>query len=37
MNLILVEWFGELEFWVVLIKVFVLMVFLVVGIVFLVG
>jgi L-asparagine permease len=37
MNLISVEWFGELEFWAALIKVFALVVFLVVGIVFLVG
>jgi L-asparagine permease len=37
MNLISVEWFGELEFWAALIKVFALVAFLVVGIVFLAG
>lgn len=37
MNLISVEWFGELEFWAALIKVFALVAFLVVGLVFLVG
>lgn len=37
MNLISVEWFGELEFWAALIKVFALIAFLVVGIVFLAG
>jgi len=35
--LISVEWFGELEFWAALIKVFALVAFLVVGIVFLAG
>lgn len=34
MNLISVEWFGELEFWAALIKVLALMAFLVVGTVF---
>lgn len=37
MNLISVEWFGELEFWAALIKVLALMAFLVVGTVFLAG
>lgn len=37
MNLISVEWFGELEFWAALVKVFALVAFLVVGIVFLAG
>ncbi|WP_077089044.1 amino acid permease [Mycobacterium rhizamassiliense] len=37
MNLISVEWFGELEFWAALIKVFALIAFLVVGVVFLAG
>lgn len=37
MNLISVEWFGELEFWAALIKVFALVAFLVVGIVVLAG
>ncbi len=37
MNLISVEWFGEMEFWAALIKVFALMAFLVVGTVFLAG
>jgi L-asparagine permease len=37
MNLISVEWFGELEFWAALIKVFALVAFLIVGIVFLAG
>jgi L-asparagine permease len=37
MNLISVEWFGELEFWAALIKVFALVAFLVVGVVFLAG
>lgn len=37
MNLISVEWFGELEFWAALIKVFALIAFLVVGIIFLAG
>lgn len=37
MNLISVEWFGELEFWAALIKVGALVAFLVVGIVFLAG
>lgn len=37
MNLISVEWFGELEFWAALIKVFALVTFLIVGIVFLAG
>jgi L-asparagine permease len=37
MNLISVEWFGELEFWAALIKVFALIAFLVVGTVFLAG
>lgn len=36
-NLISVEWFGELEFWAALIKVSALIVFLVVGTVFLAG
>lgn len=37
MNLISVEWFGELEFWAALIKVLALVAFLVVGIVVLAG
>ncbi|MEE2854963.1 MAG: amino acid permease [Actinomycetota bacterium] len=37
MNLISVEWFGELEFWAALVKVLALVAFLVVGIVFLAG
>ncbi|WP_301149410.1 amino acid permease [Mycobacterium simiae] len=37
MNLISVEWFGELEFWAALIKVFALVAFLIVGIVFVAG
>ena len=37
MNLISVEWFGELEFWAALIKVCALIAFLVVGIIFLAG
>ena len=37
MNMISVAWFGELEFWAALIKVFALIAFLVVGIVFLAG
>lgn len=37
MNLISVEWFGELEFWAALVKVFALAAFLVVGLVFLGG
>lgn len=37
MNLISVEWFGELEFWAALVKVFALVAFLVVGLVFLGG
>lgn len=37
MNLISVEWFGELEFWAALVKVFALVAFLVVGLVFLAG
>jgi L-asparagine permease len=37
MNLISVEWFGELEFWAALIKVFALIAFLVVGTIFLAG
>ncbi|MEB4211709.1 amino acid permease [Mycobacterium sp. 94-17] len=37
MNLISVEWFGELEFWAALVKVLALVAFLAVGIVFLVG
>ncbi|BBC17100.1 L-asparagine permease [Mycobacterium leprae Kyoto-2] len=37
MNLISVEWFGELEFWAALIKVCALMAFLVVGTIFLGG
>ena len=37
MNLISVEWFGELEFWAALIKVFALVAFLIAGIVFLGG
>lgn len=37
MNLILVRFFGELEFWVLLIKVIVLVMFLIVGMVFFVG
>lgn len=37
MNLISVEWFGELEFWAALVKVFALVAFLVVGVVFLAG
>lgn len=36
-NLISVEWFGELEFWAALIKVFALITFLIVGTVFLAG
>src|ERR1700753_2106335 len=37
MNMISVAWFGEMEFWAALIKVFALVTFLVVGIVFLAG
>ncbi|WP_067694234.1 amino acid permease [Nocardia jejuensis] len=36
-NLISVRWFGELEFWAALVKVFALVLFLVIGSVFLVG
>lgn len=37
MNLISVEWFGELEFWAALIKVFALVAFLIIALVFLAG
>lgn len=37
MNLISVQWFGELEFWAALVKVFALVAFLVVGLIFLAG